>query len=1332
MRPKALVLEGGILSPDFLEGLLQDPKAWRPEAFGLPPGSLDESLAGLYERARSLYERFLKQQDYARLSSEFLGLLGYHPHPVPEVQLGKVTYRLGHRLDGEEGAPPLLLLPLDTDFDQRYPGYGRSPHGYLQDYLNASEDLYGLLYNGQRLRLLRDNPLLTRPAYVEANLDLLLTEDLFLEFKLFYALFHRSRFSGPDPSDWPIEAFHRASLEEGSRARGRFREAVESFLKDLGTAVLGSPGGEAYRQDPERLYRDLLRLSYRLLFLLVAEARGLLGNDLYRKVYAVETLREAVDDPEEYTEDADLWYRLKALFTLLREEGPALTRLGLPALNGHLFEPLPLEAVRVCNRDLLAALGHLFYLKDEKGYRQRIGYGAINVEELGSVYESLLDHRPVITSQGEFGFAPGAERKQTGSYYTPESLVKLVLDEALLPVVETRVKEAGEDPEAKEKAILSLKVLDPAMGSGHFLLGAARALGLELARVRTGSPDPSPREVRRAVRDVIGHCLYGVDKNPMAVELARVALWIEGHVEDKPLTFLDHRIRVGDSLLGLHSPEPLLEGIPDGAYEPKTGDDKKTARALKRKNHDAKEARRWGMQSLLGERTLLEEGLGRLAGQVLESLSGPEEDLAKVRAKAEAYGCLKEDRLYQRLKQAADLYVGAFLQPLTPGGPKVTSEELFGVLDGGVYSQAGEIGNLLERHRPFHWWLEFPEVFAQGGFDVVVGNPPWEQVELREEEFFAGHDPEIARAEGARRKKLIEELKETNPDLWGAYQQAQRDYTHTRAFLRNSGLYPLTGQGRVNTYAVFAERARSLLKKGGRMGLIVPTGIATDNTTKDFFVEVVEKGELVAFYDFQNRKRLFPAVVTLQRFAVFVLQRGAGIPHLRLAFFCYTPDEVPSKTLTLTPEAIARVNPNTRTLPTFRTRQDAELTLFIYERVPVLVNERTGENPWGVRFKRGLFRTREELEKEGFQLVGNRFVKDSEVYLPLYEAKMIWLYDHRYGTYEGVEGRSSTKLPKLGDAQHADPAFLAQPRYWVPAKEVEARLEDWGRGWLLGFRRIARSTDERTAIFSFLPRVEAGDVLPIMLGLSALGAVLLAGATSAIAFDFVVRQKIGGVHLDFHYAKQLPVLPPYTYTPEHLLFIVPRVLELVYTAWDIKPFADDVWQEADGALRDAIRGQWEENKAHAGGHPWAPPPWVTAYPGIETDPQKGIPLSPFKWDEARRARLRAELDAYYAHLYGLGRKQLRYILDPADLTERELKDLLSPEEEVENPLDKEGYQKRVASKGEDFPHETFRVLKEKELRAYGEYRTRRLVLEAWNRLFPGKTPTREAREEEKR
>ncbi|MFB6272802.1 MAG: hypothetical protein ABEL51_07925, partial [Salinibacter sp.] len=411
---------------------------------------------------------------------------------------------------------------------------------------------------------------------------------------------------------------------------------------------------------------------------------------------------------------------------------------------------------------------------------------------------------------------------------------------------------------------------------------------------------------------------------------------------------------------------------------------------------------------------------------------------------------------------------------------------------------------------------------------------------------------------------------------------------------------------------------------------------------------------------------------------------------------------------TLTDEDFRLINPNTRTCPVFRTQQDAELTKKIYRRVPVLVNEADDENPWGITFKQGLFNmssdsdlfhTREGLEEQGAELKGNRFVLGDEVYLPLYESKMIWQFDHRFGTYSGVESRSSTHLPKLYERDHQSPDCLTESWYWAHRQPAQEQLDRWA----VAFRRNTNVTNERTGAFTILEAVAAGDSVFFMIpdSTAQLGAALTA-ACNSIVFDFFLRQKLGGTNMNFFYIEQLPVLPPKSLSSHDLATIVSRTLELIYTAWDIKPFADDVWadaltpgpspagrgeREARGeGLREAIRAQWEANKDATGGHAWELPDWIDAYPEIETDPDKGIPLPPFKWDEARRARLRAELDAYYAQLYGLTEEELRYILDPKDVY------------------------------GADFPGETFRVLKEKEIKQFGEYRTKRLVLEAWERL----------------
>jgi hypothetical protein len=617
---------------------------------------------------------------------------------------------------------------------------------------------------------------------------------------------------------------------------------------------------------------------------------------------------------------------------------------------------------------------------------------------------------------------------------------------------------------------------------------------------------------------------------------------------------------------------------------------------------------------------------------------------------------------------------------------------------------------------------------GEGGFDVILGNPPWERIKLQEEEFFASRNTAIARApNAAARKRLIADLPKTNPALWHDYQRALHGAESASRFLRGSGQYPLTGRGDINTYSVFAERVRSLLNIRGRAGIIVPTGIATDATNQFFFADLVEKGQLASLFDFENRDKLFPAVDSRMKFCLLTLTgRNVSASAPAFAFFATRTEHLHDsrRVFSLTAEDIARINPNTRTLPVFRTRQDAELTRAIYERVPVLVNERTGENPWDVCFLRmldmsndsHLFRTRAELEQQGYRLVGNRLIKDGSIYLPMYEGRLGFQFNHRYAT------QPSGKLQVVSLSQLQEACFLVEPQFFVDQNDFKTRM---GRlrlscvTGLLGYRRIARNTDERTVVASIIPWGPASYGWILSLGPDAAGLSLLCATYNSLVFDYLLRQSLSQPSIPQSTFEQVAALPPTAYTPADLAFIVPRVLELTYTAWDMKPFADDVWNEADEALRAAIAPALSKPGESGLGGEGHPPSPAARERGLGGEGQRkpggeGIPFPPFRWDEDRRAILRAELDAYYARLYGLTRKQLRYILDPRRPDRTRTCRHPRPLEEVSDPLDPVGYAERVAAS--TFPGETFRVLKEKEIRQYGEYRTRRLVLEAWERL----------------
>ncbi|MDW8319642.1 MAG: N-6 DNA methylase, partial [Anaerolineae bacterium] len=753
----SLRIEGGLFGPDLLEALARgELPGQRPADFGLPAQrSLTDEIAGLYHDAASWWQVFRRRLE--RLDAEdtatsetrelwaipLLRLLDYDLHYRPRaVERDGQTFAISHALlpsPNPDQPTPVHVVGYRQELGRLAPS-GRprlSPHALVQEYLNRSEALWGLVTNGRTLRLLRNSTFIRRQAYVEFDLEAIFEQERFADFVLLYRLLHRTRLPGDGRAEdcW-LERYYQQSVEQGGRVRERLREGVETCLTILANGFLGHSGSSDLRAWVQRegalaLYRQLLRLVYRFLFLLVSEERGLMGQSpLYLESYGVSRLRRLCDAARRaaYTDDADLWLGLRALWEIFRDEKLAAL-LGVPPLNGELFAPQELDNALITNRDLLTAFWHLAFYDDPP---RRVNYAALDTEELGSVYESLLDYHPTVTfdSTGKphFELAPGSVRKSTGSYYTPPQLVNELIGSALEPVIAERLQ-GQERAEAREKALLSIKVCDPACGSGHFLLAAARRLGRELARIRTGEDEPDPEQVRLAIRDVVAHCIYGVDKNPLAVELARVALWLESHAEGKPLTFLEHRIKVGDSLVGVLDLNVLNDGVPDGAFDPLQGDDRELAAGWKKLNRFVRE----GQMTLFGGSLDLDlSGLAQL-GQQMDAI--PDDSAEQVRRKQERYRQLQEEARRQRT--ACDLWAAAFFQSFTPS-PRPPSplpgsgegkeaaarpgEEVMAITTLSVRcvlagqpvppQTLAEAQALAAEARFFHWPLEFPEVFV--------------------------------------------------------------------------------------------------------------------------------------------------------------------------------------------------------------------------------------------------------------------------------------------------------------------------------------------------------------------------------------------------------------------------------------------------------------------------------------------------------------------------------------------------------------------------------------------------------------------------------------------
>ena len=911
---------------------------------------------------------------------------------------------------------------------------------------------------------------------------------------------------------------------------------------------------------------------------MVAESRNLLltGEDIekvriYEEYYSIERLRALAEKAIVPRREGfqDLWQGLRVTFCLFDENWRG-ELLGLSPLNGDLFGSTTLPELNVSaldNYDLMVVIRNLsLYAPTDKAQLRRVNYAALDVEELGSVYESLLDFHPQVSlSQGKYEFllVAGSDRKTTGAYYTPSELVAQLVKSALEPVIAERMKDADD----LQKALLSIKVCDPACGSGHFLLAAARRIGKELAKVRTGEAAPSPEPLREATRDVIQHCIYGVDINPLAVDLCKVALWIEGFAKGMPLNFLDHRIKCGNSLVGVLNLDVLKKGIPDEAFKAVTGDDKALSSIKKKANKQERLKDLKGQLSTAGQ---LDDDLAEIASAWQELDRIPENTPEFVKQKKERYEANQRDRKWWRSRSACNLWTAAFFMPLTEQNLQLlpTTAALVRLLNEDLNSPSGsgigvrdivDAANQLASEKVFfHWALEFPDVFENDGFDCILGNPPWEMLQIAEKEFFASRDVEIAKAANkSEREKLIKTLPTRKPDLAREFESAKHDADAQNKFIRESDRFPLTAVGKINTYAVFSETARNLIALSGKAGIIVPTAIATNNTAKDFFESIAINGQLDSLFDFFEIRDFFIGTDSREPFCLLVIRgKKTDLPS-KFVFKILTFNEINDvvRQIKINSSDFLLFNPNTKNCPIFRTNFDVELTKKIYHRMPIIENEGTGVNAWKISFMQGLF----NMSSDSY-LFQNFSTENSVI---LYEAKMFHQFDHRWATYQtSINKDSIVEIKDLDVEQKNDPFYTISPRYWVNRTDVVNRLADrWDREWIIVCRKICRASDERTSIFSLLPKVATGDsaliLFPDVDNVSLIAC--LHASLNSLVFDFVIRQKLGGTNLGFFILKQLPVLPPDRYSQDDINYITPRVLELTYTAWDIKPFADDLW-----------------------------------------------------------------------------------------------------------------------------------------------------------------------------
>ena len=1262
---ETITTEGALLPSDFLQRLSQrdrDIAGLTPDAYHLGGGEkLNEAISRSWNRLLGVWKNFsaasqaLAPTDAGTTLTREKWLLplfqelGYgRLQTAKPFEFDDRKYSISHGWQ----AALIHLVSFRADLDERSEsivGARRStPHSMVQEFLNRSDaHLWGIVSNGLRLRLLRDNVSITRQAYVEFDLEGMMQGELYADFALLWLLLHQSRVEGERPELCWLEKWTREARQQGERVLDHMRDGVQDAITALGQGFLAHPANTALRDrlrsgelTTQDYFRQLLRVVYRLLFLCIAEDRDLLhapgvsvtARERYRSHYSITRLRRMAQLLGG-TQHSDLWHIVQLIVRSLGSKDGCPT-LGLTGLGSFLWSERATPALADCqlpNRQLLQSIRSLAYTQQGR-FRRPVDYKNIGSQEFGSVYESLLEQHPKINLDAAtftLGTHAGNERKTSGSHYTPPPLVNCLLDSALEPVLQERERDFAKlGFKSAEEAILGLKVCDEAVGSGHFLIGAAHRIAKRLAAVRTGDGEPAPAAIRHALRDVIGRCLYGVDINPMAVELCKFALWLEALEPGKPLSFLDHHIQCGNALLGA-TPALMAQGIPDAAFEPIEGDDKKYCANFKKENR--KELRQ---DTLFDRHDRPWEHLGNLTVGIAQLASLPDNSVADVHAKEKIYAELVRSSSYESGRQLADAWCAAFVwkkcPPSAGGFDYPITNDIFQKLERNPHDapkwMRDEIKRLAGQYQFFHWHLAFPDVFRvpvmdgnaenelsgmNGGFDCILGNPPWEKINLKDEEFFAESHPHIANAANkAERKKLLELLKVDEPHAFARYETEKEIHDRTSVYFRFSGFFPLTGVSRINLYSVFCETALRLLATRGRFGLVLASGIVTDDNNKALFSSLIENQQLVRAWDFENSAGIFPSVHRSYKFLLLCASgREARHEEADFAFYLSTVEELsePERHFTLTAEELRLLNPNSRTCPTFRNKREAEINKRIYRTVPAWVlHEQTQEwpgipkTPFNMSNDSGLFINSDKLAERP---------DGGTTYLPVYESKFIHQFNHRFATFSSMaeEGANEITLPQL---QNADVSVAS--RYWLESRKLNDRYP--GR-WFLVYRMIARATDERTAIACIIPQRPSVNSVSIIEHLSALTAAVQAAEVNSFAHDYCARQKVSGTNFNHWIWHQLPVLPlarvtascPWAGDSTTLqTWLLPRVLELTYTAWDLEPFAVDCG--------------------------WSGPP--------------------FRWDEERRFLLRCELDAAFFHLYGLNRDDTAYILDTFPIVKR--------------------------------------------------------------------------------
>ena len=1138
-----------------------------------------------------------------------------------------------------------LYLNLDTRGD-----HSASPHGQILRYLAAADDAslgtirWGILTNGKIWRLYdyRTRPRAT--AFYEADirraLDAITTADDYDELRKFYLLFRDKAFS---PQQGATTTFLEKCLAEAKLFEERVAQDISGVVFERVFPNLVAALARAANVHPTKAHQPALVLLYRILFIMFAEDRGLLPVE--HPSYQDYGLRYWLHEHER-PKGAKLSHQRRNAYLHFRALCRIVDRgdlaIGVPAYNGNLFaEDYAdiLETHELPDSDFIPVIRDLSHTNID-GESRYVNYRDMSVQQLGSIYERLLEREPIVDTEGNIKIVLNRHaRKDSGSFYTPQPLVDLIVDQTLEPLVEERLKAFEQKAQELSQdtrdttvrtaelvqhdpadAVLDMKVLDPAMGSGHFLVTTVDFLADYIADLIEYAPSvpewsngdyQSPvaaqvNSIRNTIkkqatehgwvvndsqlsdqaiirRMVLKRSIYGVDKNPLTVELAKVALWLHSFTVGAPLSFLDHHLRCGDALVGMRTQRATEELNRLGGLFAQSAiqSAEKAASAIQR-IEDIPDSI---IEHVHESRALFDKAERKTAELrgILDFLCGLQWLTANMTKSAKAEF---EAPIINILEQSTN---GAekLLTCEQPAEPTFKSKRNLATAQ--LFNQRRDAIRQAARSENFlHWEAAFPEVWQNwkdenptGGFNAVIANPPWDRIKFQEKEWLEQRDPEIAKlpAKGIRPAKL-DSLRQQGSTLPDELDQARHLANLLARWVRVSSMYPPLGRGDINLYSLFVERAESLIQPDGMVGLLTPAGIYADHTAARFFRNTSRNGRIRGLYDFENRKEFFKEVHASFKFCVFAF--GGPRRHFKqakCAFYLRDIKDIhdPDKTIVIEPDNFALVNPNTGTAPIFRNQRDADITRDIYLLHPVLV-DRSGpiENrAWPVRYNRMFdmsndsvnFRSATQLDRDGYYpIAGSRWKRGDDISLPVYEGKMVQAYNHRAANVVSNVGNvyrpGQTESSTAGEL--ANPSFSPRPRYWI---KPDNRRGLAGSEWFLAFKDVTASTNARTMIASIVPLVACGNTLPLLLGtndqFNAQSAALILANLNCFALDYVTRQKIHGTHLTWYAVEQLPVialgdydLPIGDTTAREL--VKDHVLKLTYTAHDIQAFAHDI------------------------------------------------------------------------------------------------------------------------------------------------------------------------------